>query len=511
MQFVCSGFHVNFTVGRIVVAGFEKARPFSTPITHLRLSLCFHGLRASNIWPQRIYPHLATRHLTHMSFPQIQGILYAVFDATQGPKPVCQVPDGVVVPTATSEVDEPLISFDSLRNYIIPKPALCNHLVGFRWGKYLFLGYPVNIVGSDYERNSFTFNFVFIFDGDSDTSMYETVISRTTKMFKALEEQSRFLSDKRNVKTIDNVIEQMYQDLNSYSECQIPIDSANTVDIKLFPIFEAPPNIYPWQVPIATVRLQTLVDETWDPTLERVIPFINGVNSVRRIADLAEANYELTKQAIRHLVYYECIIIIGITQFANIYAPAPDLISLATPAVYHEFCEFAYQTHHAERSSSLSSISGAQDSASTPHSASSADGPSVSSRYLGMGQVFQLYADFQNGKNLYSWYNEHADLLHNIDVRRFIIFGVVKQVIYRVYGYPILDYMPGQSFKLSIDAIKIALDDCGIDSSDTNVALIQQLPDKPLHFDAICSDLRCSRAKVNKLLRCIGEWAIVNS
>lgn len=447
-----------------------------------------------------------------MSFPQIQGILYAVFDATQGPKPVCQVPDGVVVPTATSEVDEPLVSFDSLRNYIIPKPALCNHLVGLRLGNYLFMGYPVNIMGSDYERNSFTFNFVFIFEAESDTTMYESVISRTTRMFKALEEQSRFLSDSRNVKIIDNVIEQMYQDLNSYSECQIPIDSANTVDIKLFPIFEAPPNIYPWQVPISTVRLQSLVDETWDPTLERIIPYINGVNSVRRIADLTEADYELTKQAIRHLVYYECVIITGITQFANIYAPAPDLAALATPIVYHEFCEFAYHNQHIERSASSSSISVAHDSGSTPHSASSADGPAVGGgRYLGMGQVFQLYSDFQNGKNLYSWYNEHADLLHNIDVRRFIIFGVVKQIIYRVYGYPLLDNSHGHKSPLEADTIRQAMEDCGIDSCENNVQLIQKLPKKPLHFDAICSDLRCSRAKVNKLLRSIGEWAIVNS
>lgn len=49
-------------------------------------------------------------------------------------------------------------------------------------------------------------------------------------------------------------------------------DDLNTLNIKLFPIYPAPPPVKAWQVPLFTVRYQAFMDENWDLTMQRVRP-----------------------------------------------------------------------------------------------------------------------------------------------------------------------------------------------------------------------------------------------
>ncbi|CAL1212463.1 unnamed protein product [Candida parapsilosis] len=54
------------------------------------------------------------------------------------------------------------IQFRYCEKYVIPKPQLCNQLLSF---KSIIIGYryPVNMVNDHYARNSFNFNFCFVF------------------------------------------------------------------------------------------------------------------------------------------------------------------------------------------------------------------------------------------------------------------------------------------------------------------------------------------------------------
>lgn len=47
-------------------------------------------------------------------------------------------------------------------------------------------------------------------------------------------------------------------------------DELNTLNIKLFPIYPAPPHVKAWEVPLFTVRYSTFMDENWDLTMQRV-------------------------------------------------------------------------------------------------------------------------------------------------------------------------------------------------------------------------------------------------
>ncbi|CAG8597464.1 8781_t:CDS:2, partial [Racocetra fulgida] len=192
--------------------------------------------------------------------PRLVSVFYSVFDPDIGPKVVFEVPEGSIKPKIASEVPEgtikptasstPIIDFHSISKYIVPTPPLCGHLVNICANSYQVMGYPVGIWGNRYPRNNFMFNLSFVFDRGADTSSYEPVL---------------------------------FEDLNSYCECQIPI-------------------IYDYQVPICTVNLKALMDGNWDITMEKVAKSINGIHHVKKIAELADVDYGLARKCMEHLL-----------------------------------------------------------------------------------------------------------------------------------------------------------------------------------------------------------------
>lgn len=143
----------------------------------------------------------------------IQALFYAEFDNVQGPKIVYQTPEGFLgslgasVPPADlpsspvtqrlqqqqgeapgpEDTDGPL-AFDSISEYIIPKPELCGRLVTiFLNAKYKVLGYPVLLEGPKYERNNLLFNLCFVFERHDSTGEYEQVVRKIARELQNLE------------------------------------------------------------------------------------------------------------------------------------------------------------------------------------------------------------------------------------------------------------------------------------------------------------------------------------
>ncbi|ODQ66142.1 nitrogen permease regulator 2 [Nadsonia fulvescens var. elongata DSM 6958] len=495
-------------------------------------------------------------------FATIEAIFYSSFHITEGSKVVHQVPSGSIVPEEgnLAALSHQLFDFNVIKNYIIPKPALCDRLVTLRVGNYRLIGHPVAVRGTKYARNFFTFNFVFVFASEADSFPFEPVARRMSKMFEVLEEQSQFLSNKATEDSVGNIIEQLYQDINNYSECFIPIEDGNNVDIKLFPMFPPPPDIKSFHVPLCTVRLELLIDVNWDPTMERILPFIDGINSVRQIAELAEANYSLTKRCIQHLMYYQCIIIGDIFQFDNIYAPTSDIGLFVQDSEMSRECQlYVYvppqPTASRNKMSSASVATGGFNSGvfdegdgSTPESILSTSSSSPSSMTLkrsslnnqhnhwyhyqqqhllpAVVDLFALYRSLHQGQTVRDWYIEHKEQLKNIDIRRFLSFGVINNLIYRIYSYPVLEAI--LPLKRTEKASTLAPAPRGGRSStkirpdtspDPNATdlleervdnAITELAIKPRHLDAICTYLQASKEDVKGVLRQQGEWTIIN-
>ncbi|XDT22775.1 Nitrogen permease regulator 2 [Nakaseomyces glabratus] len=472
-------------------------------------------------------------------FVDIHSIFYSTFHPTEGSKVKFDFPP--------RSLENSGINFDSIKNYVIPKRALCHRLITFKYGNYRIACYPVTVNSSIYARNFFSFNFVFVFPFNCETSPYEPAIERLGKMFRVLEIQNQILSksendtimfnlksaDKNfnidndssnyilgddissimttqqkdkyerlnniisNIKkkpsnfTISDLLMRLYQDLNTYSECLIPIDDGNAVDIKLFPLLTPPtPYISIEHVPISLVNLFKIVDVNWDPIMLTIIPYINGINNIYRISQLSHNEESLVIECIRHLVYYRCIVLTDIFEFSNVYAPTSSLrLFLLDPNMATEcqsyvmlpinskMNDLSLYPHHGKHSAFNGDIGSRNNSVSTslysfngndsrPQSRSSSVDQSQTNFYKNKKQsessistgnsnngqnihkhlptrslLFDLYRSLSQGITLKEWYMQNHKIIRDnrIDVRRFITFGVLRRIIYRCETYPVIN------------------------------------------------------------------------
>ncbi|OJT07836.1 Nitrogen permease regulator 2 -like protein [Trametes pubescens] len=281
--------------------------------------------------------------------PRLESVFYAVFDVDLGPKIISQVPEGLIATSSSSghasgassstlytaspasstpslaDLDPPsrhpstsvlsspttqrletrsllsptksttpgnrfFFTFDDISKYVIPPKALCGRLVICAAKSHRVLGLPVRLDEEYYPRNYFLYN-----------------------------KESRFLSSPDSAPAIHAVLEQLYEDLNSYSETSIPIDRFNSIELKIFPFYPNPPPVKDWMVPLALINLTNRIEPNWDLTIVKICPYIDGTNHISRIARLANCDLNLTRLAISHLLYYQVIMLMDIFQYSNMY------------------------------------------------------------------------------------------------------------------------------------------------------------------------------------------------
>ncbi|KAI1736044.1 nitrogen permease regulator 2-domain-containing protein [Xylaria scruposa] len=403
----------------------------------------------------------------------IQGIFYARFLPQEGTKVVAQSPPGCIVATEfTPHLKPPLVDFDIVQEYIIPRKAFFNRFVTVNSpdGKHSILGFPVSIPHERYHRNEFIFNFGLVIESDVDHTPYERLVRRLAVTFAEMERQNGYLSSEGQVddgrRPIGSLLEIVKEDLNNYGECMIPIDEANTINMKLFPYHAPPPAVHGWHVPVPKTKLAEIVDSTWDLTLQRIIPHVDGVNDVRRIAWLADVSLPLTQCALQHLLYYDTILLLDMFFFGSCYALRPGIHDFVSnrASIVDECAAYVCisppiipggsssgadnmtgstvslnMSIHRTSSSQYLDPSTTEAITSRPTTSSTISGapyPRVS-HY----QLIKLMTTFCVGRSVMEWVRLHQEagfeVLRHVDVRRLVQFGVVKGLLYRVHKYAV--------------------------------------------------------------------------
>ncbi|KAI0389611.1 nitrogen permease regulator 2 [Xylariaceae sp. FL0594] len=424
----------------------------------------------------------------------IQGIFYARFLPQEGTKIVAQSPEGCIVATEyTPHMKAPLVDFDIVQEYIIPRKAFFNRFgtVNTPDGKYSILGFPVSIPHERYHRNEFIFNFGLVIEVDVDPIPYERLVRRLAVTFAEMERQNGYLSMEGRVddgrRPIGSLLEIVKEDLNNYGECMIPVDEANTINMKLFPYHPPPPPVQGWHVPVPKTKLAEIVDPTWDLTLQRIIPYIDGVNDVRRIAWLADVSLPLTQCALQHLLHYDTVLLLDLFFFGSCYAPRPGVHDfIANRAGMVDECaayvciaspvpggtgsggtnrnmnmnmdldmtgsppnlDVPRNTGRAQQSVEEMAGSMTPTAAPRPHHENTPSTGVGRTATLGLAprpvavshyQLIKLMTTFCVGRSVMEWVRLHQeagfDVLRHIDVRRLVQFGVVKGLLYRVHKY----------------------------------------------------------------------------
>lgn len=407
--------------------------------------------------------------------------------ARLGNRVLHQVPAGSIIPSQLpSALPTPLIPFASVTQYLIPTQQFCDRLLTFCVHHHRVIGYPVCIREGRYSRNEFIFNFAIVIgENEADWACYGEVVRKLGRLLRGLEEQGGFLSreeagvwewdDDASTRDQGNgdskvyaLCEMVLEDLNNYAECMIPIDDSNTINLKLFPTRPPPPPILAHQVPLLTMSLSSLQTPiSSDLTLNRILPYINGVNSISRIAQLADTDLSLTRRAIQHLVYYGCLVLLDIFSFGAIYAPTAEIGSFVMDADIKDECmryvrvprltpesnpkmvrmgsesESSLTGGRSPLSPSASQLSdpGGSTSRATEHLGVNAtvkkDANATDEWHIGHETLITLYTSLRQGLTLKNWVLENLHHLSGIDVRRLISFGIIKGFLYRVHKYAI--------------------------------------------------------------------------
>ncbi|TGJ88349.1 hypothetical protein E0Z10_g460 [Xylaria hypoxylon] len=401
----------------------------------------------------------------------IQGIFYARFLPHEGTKVVAQSPQGCIVATEfTPHLKPPLVDFDIVQEYIIPRKAFFNRFVTVNTpdGKHSILGFPVSIPHERYHRNEFIFNFGLVIESDVDQIPYERLVRRLAVTFAEMERQNGYLSSDGQVddgrRPIESLLEIVKEDLNNYGECMIPVDDGNTINMKLFPYHAPPPPVHGWHVPVPKTKFAEIVDSTWDLTLQRIIPHVDGVNDVRRIAWLADVSLPLTQCALQHLLYYDTILLLDMFFFGSCYALRPGIHDFVSNranlvdecAAYVSITSGNSNTENMTGSTASLNIPGmastrhhsAVDLSATPRAhveipsrPTTSSTISFSSARVSHYQLIKLMTTFCVGRSVMEWVRLHQeagfDVLRHVDVRRLVQFGVIKGFLYRVHKYAV--------------------------------------------------------------------------
>jgi len=196
--------------------------------------------------------------------------------------------------------------------------------------------------------------------------------------------------------------------INKFGESHVYANPANKICLKLFPKLPSVSDVKAYEVPVRLRDLDALISNEWDLTIRQVVPHIDNVAYVKRIAARSGVDISLVKNCLRQLLYYQCIAMIDIFQYSNVYTPMESIGELYRDKTLQEAC--------------VQYVSNVKSSANTLPS---------------WKTLFRLYSSFQRGLRLSEFCKKHSLSTLNIDVRKLITFGVLNKLIRRVHKYPV--------------------------------------------------------------------------
>jgi len=322
--------------------------------------------------------------------------MFCEFDPHLGPQIAYQSPVDFI---SKSEMD-------SIASYIIPKPQLQSRLISLKAFGYTFMGYPVTIEDKKYFRNDFRFNAVFVFNEDDEVQEYEAVVKKLAGYLKTLEIEISYLSDDEKKCNIPDVLKKILLDLSGAGECTIPINNCNTIYLKVVRLPKVAPSVTDNQVPIFLWSKAAIESQHWDLTAQRVLPYIDGLNHVQKIASVADVDLGLLRSTIQTLLFHGVIDLIPIFFYSNMYAIKPEINELPRDEAMQRECVLYV----------------ARNEKILPN----------------FRDVFMLYCALGPGISVNALCSRHEPVSLGIDELRLIQYGLIKKFIRKLNKYPVL-------------------------------------------------------------------------
>lgn len=235
-----------------------------------------------------------------------------------------------------------------------------------------------------------------------------------------------------------------------------------------------------------------------DLILNQILPLIDGVRYVRKIADIAGVDLEDARVAFRSLLIHGVIAKIDIFQFSNMYRVTSKVQELASSKDLQERCVMCVcpdltRTMAPESSNTL--------------------GPDRHVTKRMYQTIFRTYCSFRGGVNvedvLKSQHilsedenqdgDNEIDGSDRIDPNRLVVFGVVCGFLRRVHEYPLM----------SSKARDIATTYARDIARDESQSLVVSMFDGTNSMDSICVRCFVSRSTVLRYISSLGSDCVV--
>eukprot|EP00041_Stephanoeca_diplocostata_P018394 m.384731 g.384731 ORF g.384731 m.384731 type:complete len:468 (-) comp20999_c0_seq3:1002-2405(-) len=337
----------------------------------------------------------------------VQGILYSEFNVTRGPEIVLQSPPDFF----------PKEDFGILEKYLITKPELSGKIITIRVHNYQVVSAPVHITGACYPRNYLLFNIAFVFDCETDTSIFEPIVRKLAGVLQTLEINSGYIvSAEKNL--LQDIFDSILQSLNVNGKCEVPVNASTIIRLEVTQASEIFAEVGAHEVPIPLCDLQKIGTENLDWAIIELIPFIDGDTFAKAIATKSGIDLHIVLLALRALATKKLIALVPLFQFHSIYLVTRRVVRLLHDKdLMHRAVEFTKV-----------GPGRAQQDAS---------------------KLFELYCDLTPRHPYWTVadFNESHSLLKlGIDVRRFVYFGVLEGILFKLDRRPFRDVSGKETF-----------------------------------------------------------------
>lgn len=252
---------------------------------------------------------------------QIRSIFFAEFHPITGPMIRVQAPESREL--ITKEV------FDAFSVFEIPKAELDRTPLTVNALGYKICGYPIILKDEKYKRNEFMFNVAFVCHPWSRTVQYEPAVKKLAHFLVDLELEIEFLSDEKYSTQLQRLLEKVYSDLNERKECSAVI-FGYSLHLKVIAVQNDPEMVNDWDVPVLQIKWDesqenAIKKEDWDLTTQQILPHVNGINFIGKIAALARVDSSLVRAAIQNLLYHRVVKLNCIFMYSNVYCLTPSV------------------------------------------------------------------------------------------------------------------------------------------------------------------------------------------
>lgn len=262
---------------------------------------------------------------------------------------------------------------------------------------------------------------------------------------------------------LTSLIDDVFAGLNDDSgSVQLKVDDANLLALRLFPTLSDDTTVLEHHVPVRIQPLEVLINKHWDLTLLRIVPFINGIYHVKKIATEANVNVGLVVRSLTLLVHYRLVKLVDIFQYSNVYMPTRHISRLYTNQALQREC--------------VSSVT------LTPRT--------PDTKPFAWQDVFRIYCAMRPPRTMRDMCLAQPLLGSSIDERKLVTFGVLHGLIRRIHACPY-----AEDAKTGAAAAQFSTA-----TSASLARLARPMLDGQTSYDAICCALQWPKEDVHTAL-----------